>query len=58
MLTISIRADGAAFEPDPAQEVARILRVLADRIEREGVPGDRSLFDANGNKVGHMWGDK
>jgi hypothetical protein len=30
---LEIACDNAAFDPDPAREVARILRNLADRCE-------------------------
>lgn len=35
-ITITIETDNAAFEDYPASEVARILRKLADDIERDG----------------------
>lgn len=51
---VTIKTDNAAFE-DPAQEVARLLRVLATTIE-EGSnmhnPTYITIFDINGNKVG------
>ncbi|HEU0197011.1 MAG TPA: hypothetical protein VFQ88_07305 [Nevskiaceae bacterium] len=53
-ITIKIETGNAAFDPEP-EEVARILRELADKVEKSrGVEkGDEmSLFDANGNKVG------
>lgn len=49
--TLTLRCTGAAFDP-PEQEVARLLRVAADRVE------DRAhgvLLDSNGNAVGR-WG--
>lgn len=49
-VTIEINCDGAAFEPDPGPEIARILAVLATWI-REGKHPDR-LHDINGNNVG------
>lgn len=51
---IIIKTDNAAFEDKPA-EVARILRVLAERIEDRGMldPGNCfPLRDGNGNDVG------
>ena len=48
---IEINCDNAAFEPDPKEEVARILRTLANWLETgEENPIPR---DANGNTVGH-----
>jgi hypothetical protein len=49
--TITIECDNAAFDP-PAQEVARILRQLADQCERYDSPPQVTLFDINGNRVG------
>lgn len=48
---IEIKMDNDAFQEDPALEVARILRELADNVERNGL-GGRYLFDINGNMVG------
>lgn len=58
---ISITTDNAAFEVEGAeecadgQEVARILRKLADEVQKRGEV-DRghswTLMDSNGNKVG------
>jgi len=42
----------AAFDADPATEVARILAKLAYDIEHEGELGPRLLHDINGNHVG------
>lgn len=41
-----------AFAEQPEQEVARILREAADRIERGD--GDFSLKDINGNQCGEV----
>jgi hypothetical protein len=49
-ITILIETGNAAFEDDPASEVARILRVMADYLELNGsLPVPR---DINGNTVG------
>jgi hypothetical protein len=51
---LTIDTDNAAFEDGGNDEVARILRKLADRVEY----GDRladdngACLDANGNRVG------
>ncbi|KXS55004.1 MAG: hypothetical protein AWU57_600 [Marinobacter sp. T13-3] len=50
--TLTIKTDNAAFE-EPAQEVARMLRELADRIDRDSeLPDVLPLRDLNGNRVG------
>ena len=57
---VSISCRNAAFEEGCAEEVVRILRDLAERIERDGIDttqpprqGERySLRDSNGNAVG------
>lgn len=48
--TLTITTENAAFEPDPIEEVARILKVARDRL----IDGqfDCILHDANGNRVG------
>jgi len=54
-LRLSLRMDNAAFERDPAQEVMRILRRLAEECEETGhlEPGWKQvLFDVSGNRVG------
>lgn len=50
--TIVIETGNAAFEEQPATEIGRILRAMADRIELCGVlPVPR---DSNGNKCGSV----
>lgn len=54
MLSVQIKTNGAAFDDRPA-ELARILRHLADRVERGGCcydGADLVLFDYNGNRCG------
>lgn len=51
--TITVQMDNAAFTDDPGAELARILRELAEKTDREG-PFVRHLRDANGNTVGKM----
>lgn len=54
MFQLSIKCDNAAFEDAPGEEVARILRKIADILEStchgEDVSG--TCRDANGNRVG------
>lgn len=50
--TLKFDMDNAAFEGGDF-EVVRILRAIADRVEREGVPSHyQTVRDANGNDVG------
>lgn len=51
--TLKIDCDNAAFEDNPAREVANILRELGSKLD-EGLdtPDDQPLLDSNGNKVG------
>ena len=49
MITINIENSGSAFD-EPHQEIARILRELANSIE-QGVERTK-LYDINGNKCG------
>lgn len=56
---ITINTENEAFERDgPDMEVARILRKLADAIEKNGLPehdfGRLLLRDTNGNRVGYL----
>lgn len=50
----------AAFDPDAAPEISRLLRDAADRVDA-GWTGEHTtgvLKDHNGNTVGHyMWVD-
>lgn len=54
MLQLNIRIDtvNAAFDIAPELECARILRVIADRLESTGIPCVPR--DANGNKCGSV----
>lgn len=51
---VKIDCDNAAFGDSPDMEVVRILRELAVRIWKAGLPegGEMKLFDVNGNAVG------
>jgi len=48
--TLNIDIENAAFEPDAAPELARLLREIADRIESGSIAG--KIRDYNGNHVG------
>lgn len=56
---LHIQTDNAAFGPtcdNAATEIARILRHLADVVERQGLPDTGDLdrvYDYNGNTAGH-----
>lgn len=51
MLKLFIETDNAAFDNQPATELARILRALAKKIETDPARY-HVLRDINGNKVG------
>lgn len=53
-LTITIDTDNAAFEDQPEYEVARILRELANGIEKGYIDDNSSIRDRNGNTVGQL----
>lgn len=53
MFNLTLRTDNDAFQPEPNLEVARILREIANKVEREGAIGlFQTIFDSNGNDVG------
>lgn len=54
-LLLEINLRNAAFtDENPAQEVARILRAYADKIDVRGL-SDAVLFDINGNRCGSAY---
>lgn len=53
-ITISIETGNAAFADSPASEIARILRDLAKRFERDGASSCLTLRDINGNRCGRV----
>ena len=60
-LSVNITSGNDAFQEGRAPaEVARILRALAEAIER-GAEGYTTLHDINGNRIGRamleIWGD-
>lgn len=48
--TLEVSTENAAFDDDPAAELCRILRAVADAIE--GGADEGPIRDANGNTVG------
>ena len=52
--TLAIDCDNDAFTPQPHQEIARILRVAAARVETESVDCFLTIRDFNGNDVGRF----
>jgi len=56
MITIKIDTNNAAFADGGQNEIARILRELADKVEERGTPGGTkaAIMDINGNKVGYF----
>ncbi len=59
MFRAEISHENAAFHPEPSHEVARLLRILANRVEAFGTDHMPSnLSDINGNVCGHaQWDD-
>jgi hypothetical protein len=51
-ITITIDAGSAAFDDEPATEIARILHKLADEFEQFGRSQFSKLYDLNGNRCG------
>ena len=50
-----IGTDNAAFEPDPSQELATLLRKVAAKIESgEDYSMFQTIHDTNGNDVGRF----
>lgn len=47
---LSLKTGNAAFEDQPASEIARIIKDAAERIENGEFEGN--LYDINGNRVG------
>ena len=52
-ITITIDMENSAFDNSPMTEVARILRKLARKAEREGLE-DAGIMDLNGNVIGDV----
>lgn len=54
MLKLKINTGNAAFDmrDQGAHETARILRLVADELERRSAPCGGNCMDYNGNKVG------
>lgn len=50
-IIITIGTGNAAFDETPASEIARVLRVLAERFDQDGLPPE-TLRDINGNECG------
>jgi len=55
--SVQFSTSGDAFAEEPGEEIARILRIVADHYEVHGAnsKGARALFrtrDINGNRVG------
>ena len=49
--TCEIRMDNAAFDDEPATELARIVKLVATAIEQGHIA--YTCYDINGNTVGH-----
>lgn len=53
---LSMRVDNAAFSEDMNNEIARILRKIADKVEASGksIYWYQDIFDVNGNNIGQF----
>lgn len=56
MLKLTIETTNAAFDDEPATEIARILRNTAEQIEEGNIllAASFRLYDLNGNIVGRV----
>lgn len=57
MITITINTNSQAFSPAPQLEAARILRSLADKVEKAATVQDLdnlTLRDRDGNPAGSL----
>lgn len=58
ILNINFETSNAAFEPDPAREVAWVLDHLAERVIDDDIlvnqSGEYAVLDSNGNTIGTM----
>lgn len=50
--TLKISCENDAFASDPGYELARILRQISVRVERDQDETTRMVLDSNGNNVG------
>ena len=51
--SLHLDTDNAAFDDDVGYEVARILRDIADKVERDGEDACLPIMDINGNRIGN-----
>lgn len=56
LMTIKFKCDNDVFANQGNQEIARVLRQIADGIDDPGeiVLDSHLIFDSNGNRIG-MW---
>ena len=56
IFVMSIACDNDAFTPEPWDELARILRAAADKLEseRDGCRWFQTVRDINGNDIGRF----
>jgi hypothetical protein len=54
VINIQFACDNAAFDSSPQDEIARILRDLADRVTKNPslLADDITIRDLNGNRIG------
>lgn len=53
MFKLKIETDNAAFEDNPKEEIARLLKGVIDILEARGEDYGK-LYDINGNPVGEF----
>lgn len=53
-ITITINTDGASFDEQPEQELARMLTELAKGVRTGNLDGVAPIRDINGNSVGYI----
>lgn len=56
IFTLKIQCGNAAVEPEPWEELARILRETADKLEekRDECRWFQTIYDINGNDIGRF----
>ena len=60
LISIEFTTDNAAFEDNPFEEMKYVYEQCLDayRTGRNTPVATRSLFDSNGNKIGHLISEK
>lgn len=54
MFRLQFRTGNAVFSNQPHHEIAKLLRLIADKIDRQSdYRLDAKIMDANGNSIGN-----